>query len=423
MAKKNIAIIGSGISGLSAAYFLTPQANVTLYEKEARLGGHTRTLTVDYDGTQIPVDTGFIVFNYENYFHLSRLFKQLDVTVKKGSMSFAASVDDGRVEWGAKTLDSLFAQRRNLVNLAFLNGFADVVRFNKLAMTTVARLPNLTLGELLIELKMGAWFRNYYLLPMGAAIWSCPAGQMLKFPASSFVKFFHNHGLLTIDNQPQWYTVDGGSQTYIKKILATIGGANIRLSSRVRSVVRKDDKVVVQSEQGDEVYDDVIMACHADEALGMLVDSDALERDVLSPFQYSVNHAVLHRDPSQMPKRKRCWSSWNYLARSGDKEDRSVAVTYWMNSLQSIDERYPLFVTLNPLTPVDPALTFDKHVFTHPIFTRDAVMAQNHIPRIQGQRHTWFCGAYQGNGFHEDGIKSTVKMVKAMGYSIPWDEQ
>ena len=423
MTKKNIAIIGSGISGLSAAYFLKPFANVTLYEKEARLGGHTRTLTVDYNGTHIPVDTGFIVFNYENYFHLSRLFETLDVRVKKGSMSFAASVDDGRVEWGAKTLDSLFAQRSNLFNPAFLMGFADVVRFNKLAMETVARLPNLSLGELLTELNMGQWFRNYYLLPMGAAIWSCPAKKMLQFPAASFVRFFHNHGLLTIDNQPQWYTVDGGSQEYVKKIQPIIGDANIKLSSRVRSVVRRDGKVVVQSESGDDVYDDVVLACHADEALGLLVDSDELERDVLSPFKYSVNHAFLHRDTAQMPLRKRCWSSWNYLARSKGQDDSAVAVTYWMNSLQGIDERYPLFVTLNPIKPVDPALIFDKHVFTHPIFTGDAVMAQTHIPRIQGKRQTWFCGAYQGNGFHEDGIKSSVNMVKAMGYSIPWNDQ
>ncbi|MBY0427594.1 MAG: FAD-dependent oxidoreductase, partial [Alphaproteobacteria bacterium] len=294
--------------------------------------------------------------------------------------------------------------------------------FNKRAMDTVARLPNLSLGELLSELKMGQWFRNYYLLPMGAAIWSCPAKQMLQFPASSFVRFFHNHGLLTIDNQPQWYTVDGGSQEYVKKIHNIIGAENIRVSSRVRSVVRKDNKVIVQSESGDDIYDDVIMACHADEALALLVDSDDMERDVLSPFGYSINHAILHRDPAQMPQRKRCWSSWNYLARSQGREDSAVAVTYWMNSLQGIDERYPLFVTLNPITPVKPELIFDKHVFTHPIFTRDAVIAQTHIPRIQGQRHTWFCGAYQGNGFHEDGIKSSVKMVKAMGYSIPWDE-
>lgn len=426
MANKKIAIIGSGISGLSAAYFLKPHADVTLYEKEHRLGGHTRTLNVDYDGTRIAVDTGFIVFNYENYHHLAQLFKVLDIPVKEGSMSFAATVDDGRVEWGAKTLDSLFAQRRNLFNIAFLKGFADVVRFNRMALETVTRLPNLSLGELLLELKMGKWFRDYYLLPMGAAIWSCPAKQMLEFPASSFVRFFHNHGLLTIDDQPQWYTVDGGSDTYVRKIKAIIGAEHIRTSSLVRSILRQNGKVIVQSESGDEVYDDVILACHADEALGLLVDSDDLERDVLSPFKYSVNKAVLHRDPSQMPKRKRCWSSWNYLARSverGGEEKSAVAVTYWMNSLQGIDEKYPLFVTLNPMTPVDPAETFDTHTFTHPIFTRDAVTAQTHIPRIQGKRNTWFCGAYQGNGFHEDGIASSVRMVKAMGYPIPWSDK
>lgn len=339
MANKKIAIIGSGISGLSAAYFLKPHADVTLYEKEHRLGGHTRTLNVDYDGTRIAVDTGFIVFNYENYHHLAQLFKVLDIPVKEGSMSFAATVDDGRVEWGAKTLDSLFAQRRNLFNNAFLKGFADVVRFNRMALETVTRLPNLSLGELLLELKMGKWFRDYYLLPMGSAIWSCPAKQMLEFPASSFVRFFHNHGLLTIDDQPQWYTVDGGSDTYVRKIKAIIGAEHIRTSSLVRSILRQNGKVIVQSESGDEVYDDVILACHADEALGLLVDSDDLERDVLSPFKYSVNKAVLHRDPSQMPKRKRCWSSWNYLARSvgrGGEEKSAVAVTYWMNSLQGL---------------------------------------------------------------------------------------
>lgn len=416
---ERIAIIGSGISGMASAYLLHPHAAITLYEKESRIGGHSRTLEVDYGGTHIPVDTGFIVFNHRNYPHLCALFARLKVPTQESNMSFAASVDDGRMEWSAKDTNSVFAQRRNLLNPVMWKGIADIMRFNRESLALAEANPGLTLGELIDIMKMGRWFRRYYLLPMGAAIWSCPAETMLEFPALSFTRFFHNHGLLTVNDQPQWHTVTGGSREYISRLTAPYAD-RIRVGAPVVRISRTEEGVALQLKSGEvELFDGAVLACHGNEALTMMVDATEEERAALSAFTYQKNHVVLHRDVAQMPKRKRAWSSWNYLYDSR-KAGSSVAVTYWMNRLQNIDPRFPLFVTLNPITPIDEKLIFNEHWFEHPVFTTEAVAAQAKVQAMQGRNHLWFAGAHLGSGFHEDGMRSAVQMAATMGVGTPW---
>ncbi len=414
--KQTVAVIGSGISGMAAAYLLAPKYDVTLYEKNAITGGHTRTKIVRFGDTEIPVDTGFIVFNHVNYPELVGLFKTLDVPTHKSDMSFAFTTHNGGFEWGARNLNALFGQRSNLFNPRFYRLIRDVLRFFKNAEAVAHANPALTLGGLLAALKTGEGFKDQFILPMGAAIWSCPAETMLLFPARTFVQFFRNHGLLSLNGQHQWYTVTGGSREYMRRILAPLEG-RIKLDAAVRSVARSGDKIIVETAGGwQAVYDHVVMASHADETLGMLKDPTEVERDVLGAFQYQANHAVLHSDTAVMPTRRACWSSWNYSA----NQHKNVSVTYWMNLLQGIDNKYPLFVTLNPDKPIDPAKIHDEHLFHHPIFTREAIAAQSRIPEIQGKRSLWFCGAYQRYGFHEDGLQSAVAVAKAMGAVIPW---
>ena len=423
---KRIAIIGAGISGLSAAYLLHKDNQVTLYEKAERLGGHTRTIDVNYDGTKIPVDTGFIVFNLRNYYHLTRFFKRLCIKTQKSDMSFAASIDDGQIEWAGSSLSSLFAGTAKLTDLSFWKGLADVLRFNRKALRFIALNPDASLGEMLDIMKFGPWFRNNYLLPMGAAIWSCPIERIIDFPAASFVHFFENHGLLQTIGQPQWYTVTNGSINYVKAIADHLKDS-IKLNADIIRIERSDNKILITTvDQKTEIFDHVVLSCHADQALKLLTEPSAEERSFLDAFAYTTNRAYLHRDINQMPKIKRCWASWNYLAETKEgsygKEGalRSVSVTYWMNKLQSIDFQKPLFVTLNPIRTIAPEFIFDVYDFEHPVFDGAAIAAQKKLKTIQGKKNTWFCGAYQGYGFHEDGIKSAVQMVKEMGFSIPW---
>lgn len=400
---------------MAAAHLLAPHAQVTLYERNAVAGGHSRTLTVDYDGKSIPVDTGFIVFNHATYPNLLGLFAQLGVATEKSDMSFSFATDGGRFEWGAQNLNAVFATRRNLLSPKFYRMIADVARFFRASEAVVEAHPQLTLAGLVQHMKLGRGFRDNFLLPMGAAIWSSPAEQMLEFPAASFVRFFRNHGLLSFSGQHQWYTVTGGSQEYVKKILGSI--QEIRLASPVVRIESLGTQHHVITQDGDaQAYDEVVIAAHADEALAMLDAPTEAERAVLGAFRYQKNMAYLHRDTSIMPRRSSCWASWNYQA--DGKE--GVAVTYWMNRLQNIDERYPLFVTLNPAQPIAQDKLFNAHAFTHPVFTNEAVAAQARIPEIQGKRGLWFCGAYQRNGFHEDGLWSAVRVAQMMGVGVPW---
>jgi predicted NAD/FAD-binding protein len=414
-----IAVIGTGISGLASAYLLDARHDVTVYEKEKRLGGHTRTLNVRYGDRDIAVDTGFIVFNETNYPHLSAMFRHLGVATHESDMTFAASIQDGWFEWGAENLNTVFGQRRNMLRPAFYGVCRDVMRFNAQAVETVERHPGLTLEGLITKLKLGEWFRRYYLLPMGGAIWSCPLAQMLQFPARTFVRFFQNHGLLSFNGQPQWYTVTGGAQNYVDRLSNPLAG-RIRSGCGVAKVTRFDGGVCVTDDSGyNQTYDHVVFACHGDEALAALGDADDRERQVLSAFRYQRNVAILHKDSSVMPKQRRCWASWNYRS-EGQGEDTAVSVSYWMNKLQGIDPAYPMFVTLNPARPIAEEHVFDRHEFDHPVFDNAAIAAQSRVQQMQGARNTWFCGAHLRHGFHEDGLWSAVTVAERLGASIPW---
>ena len=415
-----IAIIGSGISGLGAAYLLNQSADVTVYEKNKVIGGHSRTVEINYNGTKIPVDTGFIVFNNRNYPHLTKLFDILGVAKTKSDMSFGVCVDEGRLEWSAQSLLSVFGQKSNFFNPKFFTMLLDMRRFFRCAPQILKRTDVITLGTYLDELKMGEAFREWFLLPMGAAIWSCPTSTMLEFPAQTFVRFFQNHGLLTVSDQPIWYTVKGGSKEYVKR-LTSIFGDKILTDCAVVSVKRHNKLIEITDAKGDtKTYDRVIFACHANEALSLLDKPDAEEKAILGAFSYQENVAYLHRDESLMPKRKSCWASWIY-SRDSSKPEGSVAVTYWMNNLQAIDKAKPVFVTLNPIKEPKPELTFDKHMFSHPVFTNAAIEAQSKISQLQGVNNSWYCGAYTRYGFHEDGLLSAVNIAKNMGVTIPWE--
>jgi predicted NAD/FAD-binding protein len=414
-----IAIIGTGISGLSAAWLLHGRHDITVYEKAARIGGHSRTLQVRYGERDIAVDTGFIVFNERNYPNLTALFARLGVATKDSEMTFGLSVDGGRLEWGAKSLNAVFGQRPNLLRPKFLKLIYDVMRFNAGVEAEAERAPDITLGALLDRMHMGDWFRRNYILPMAGAIWSCPPSQMLEFPARTFVRFFANHSLLSLSGQPQWKTVDGGAQRYVDKITAPFAD-RIRTDCGAVQVSRRHGAVQVRDAGGrEEKFDQAVFACHADDALAMLADPSADERHALGAFGYQRNVAVLHRDASVMPANKRCWASWVYHA-DGRGTEPAISVTYWMNSLQGIDESCPLFVTLNPSGPIDETLVFDRHVFEHPVFDFAAQRAQDEIKTIQGRANTWFCGAHLGHGFHEDGLVSAMNVADALGAPAPW---
>jgi predicted NAD/FAD-binding protein len=417
-----IAIVGTGISGLAAAYLLSRRHDVTVYEKQSRIGGHSRTVNVVHGDRTIAVDTGFIVFNEENYPNLTALFRRLGVRAKNSDMSFAVTVGDGRFEWGAKNLSAIFAQKRNLFRPGFLKLFAEVMRFNRSALDQVGRHPEMTVGDLLRRMRLSNGFCRHYLLPMAGAIWSCPPRQMLEYPARSLIQFFANHNLLSMTGQPQWLTVDGGAQTYVDRIACELG-TRIRTNCGVTSISRDGRGARIIDTAGESSrYDSVVLACHSDEALGLLHDSEGKERAALNTIRYQPNTVVLHKDPSFMPKRKAAWASWVYHS-DGTGDEAAISVTYWMNSLQGIDRRYPLFVTLNPSKPIAPEDTFDRHEFAHPVLDFAAVRAQAAIKSIQAQRNTWFCGAWLGHGFHEDGLVSAMDVAENLGVVAPWRQQ
>ncbi len=419
-----IAIIGSGISGLGAAYLLNKHHQISIYERNGYIGGHSNTVDApraNGEGT-VPVDTGFIVFNERTYPNLLGLFDTLNVPVKKTDMSFAVSVDQGRLEYGGANLAAVFAQRSNLFKPGFYKMLRDLVRFYKDAPALLQdkSRAEISLGEFLKQGGYGARFAKDHLLPMAAAIWSCSTETMRDFPASSFVRFFVNHGLLELKERPQWWTVDGGSREYVKRILATLDDP-VMIGRPAQSVKRAKGKVMVTDTLGAEAeYDQVIFACHGDEAHRLLLDKTAREDEILSGFQYQPNIAFLHTDAGQMPKRKRAWSSWNYLASSEDSSESKVAVSYWMNNLQGIEAETPLFVTLNPVTKIPSEKVIDQFVYDHPMFDKGAVASQRSLPEIQGNGGVWFCGSYCGYGFHEDGLSSAVAVAQSLGADIPW---
>ncbi len=419
---KRIAVIGSGISGVSAAWSLSFTNRVTLYEAEDRLGGHTCTVDIDYDGVQLPVDVGFIVFNDRNYPELCALFEHLDVPSEQTNMSFAMSLDGGAREWCGQNYLSVFAQKRNIASPPFLWMLREIFRFNRIARTDRENgvLEGRTIGQYLALRRFSRRFRDDYLIPMAAAIWSTPKLRMLDFPARSFIQFFDNHRLLET-RPPLWRTVSGGSRTYMDKLLAQFSG-EVRTGKPVTHVGRhpQGGVIVIAGNRPAEHYDAVVMATHSDQALRILGDADADETSILSAVPYRPNRVVLHRDTSFMPRRRRAWAAWNYLRESARGEDGDICVTYWMNRLQNIDPRHPIFVSLNPTREPAAGTVFGEWSFDHPQFDTSAFAAQARLPQIQGRRDVWFAGAWTGFGFHEDGLRSGLLAAEALGGFIPW---
>ncbi len=423
-----IAVIGTGIAGNAAAWTLSQRYPITVYDRELRAGGHSHTVTIDYDGTAIAVDTGFIVYNELNYPGLTAMFAHLGVETVESCMSFAVSADSGRFEWRGggsdwrETAAGLFAQRSNLLSPSYLRMLRDILNFNKQSVEDhrAGRLAGSTLGDYFVRRGFSRRLLTDYLAPMGAAIWSSPADAILNFPAENFVAFFDNHRLLQND-RPVWRTVKGGSRRYVEKLTASFQDS-IRLGCAVTAIERTRHGIVVHdSHGGRDHFDHVVIAAHSDQALELLPDADAAEREILGAIGYAPNTVYLHRDTRLMPKRRRAWASWNFLRwpRQGASAN-DVAVTYWMNRLQGIDHDKPLFVSLNPPFEPAPELTFGRHICEHPQYNAAAFAAQQRLGEIQGRRHIWFCGAWTGYGFHEDGLRSGLSVAEALGAVAPW---
>lgn len=422
----NIAVVGAGVAGLVSAWLLGTRHRVTLFEANDYPGGHTHTVTVAGPGYELAVDTGFIVYNEANYPHLSRLFAHLDVPTRASDMSFAVSIDGGRLEYAGSNLDTLFAQRGNLLRPSFLGMVRDILRFNRLAKSALSRghaaNQTLSLGEFLDREGFGRSFRHHYLLPMAAAIWSCPTATMLRFPFISFARFFENHGLLNLVDRPAWRTVVGGSKTYVERLLAS-QRFELRLNTPVRCVVRSAEGVRIDDDP--RRYDAVIFASHADQTLDMLEAPDSLERELLGAFSYQENIAWLHSDRRLMPRLPKVWSSWNYLGygrHASSAAPKQVAVTYWMNRLQGLPGDSPYLVTLNP--PLSPAedKVLGRYVYHHPVFDARAMAAQGRLSSLQGHRRSWYCGSYLGFGFHEDAVRSAVEVARRFAITPPWGQ-
>jgi predicted NAD/FAD-binding protein len=416
-----IAVIGSGVSGASAAWALNAVHNVTLFEKNAVPGGHTATVDIDYDGTPIAVDTGFIVYNEQNYPNLTALFSELGVQTHASDMSFALSLDRGKLEWSGDNLSTLFAQKRNLLRPSFLWMVREILRFNRTCLTDRAAgyLASRSIGDYLDWRGFSPGFTNNYLVPMAAAIWSTPVGKMLDFPAEHFVNFFDNHRLI-YTRQHQWRTVTGGSRNYLDKLLSPLGD-RLKVSCAIRAVQRREDHVLVTDEYGRQTtFDKVVFAAHSDQTARMLKDTRKDEARLLAAVPYNANRVVLHRDLNLMPKRQKVWASWNYLRSSGDDGRTGCAVSYWMNRLQGIPNDFPLFVTLNPDREPDPSKVFAEFSYDHPQFDTGSMQAQGQLSEIQGRNNCYFAGAWTGYGFHEDGLSSGLAAAEALGGLIPW---
>lgn len=416
--RKRIAVIGTGISGMSAAWLLSQRHDVTVYERDARLGGHSNTVAAGMPDGPVPVDTGFIVYNETTYPNLTALFAHLGVPTHGSDMSFAVSLDGGALEYSGTNLNGLFAQRRNVFRPRFWSMLGDLRRFYREAPRDLPSLDDLSsLAQYLDAGGYGEAFRNDHLLPMAAAIWSASPGLMLQYPAASFIRFHDNHGLLRLRNRPQWRTVVGGSRSYVESL--THGFRDrIRLARGAATIRRLPDGVEVRDSGGHtDRFDDVVVATHADQALALLEAPTAEERSLLGAFRYSSNRAVLHSDPALMPRRKAAWASWNYIG--GRATTELPTVTYWMNALQQLPTTQNLFVTLNP--QIEPRHVLHEEHYDHPIFDTSAMRAQRSLWSLQGQDRIWFCGCYFGAGFHEDGLQAGLAVAEALGgVRRPW---
>jgi predicted NAD/FAD-binding protein len=401
-----IAIVGSGVAGLVAARRLHSNHDVTVFEADDRIGGHVHTWSVPLGGRTWAVDTGFIVCNARNYPNFLGLLEELGVATQPTTMSFGVRHDAARLEYNGSTMRQIFAQPRSLVRPAFLRMLAEVLRFNRWAMHAVHdSLPASTLGDLIAGGRYSAAFRDSYLMPMGSSIWSVPPSRVLEMPSRFFVDFFHNHGLLRLHDRPQWRVVAGGSARYVQRLSAALAG-RVRLRHRVRSVRRFADRVEVDGER----FDRVVLACHSDQALAMLADPSRAEREVLGALPYQANDVVLHTDTSVLPRRRAAWGAWNY--RVGPDPEAPAAVTYNMNMLQSLDAPETFCVTLNGADTIDPARIIGRVRYHHPVATLAGVEARKRRAEVSGPNRTHYCGAWWGNGFHEDGVVSAFSAVR-----------
>ena len=428
---RRVAVIGSGISGLSAAHALSGYARVTLFEAGSYFGGHTNTVDMTIDGVTHGVDTGFLVLNERTYPQLLKLFRELGVEIAKSEMSFSVQVPSHGtardLEWSGCDLNTVFAQRSNLLRPRFWRMLVDLMRFNKLATALAASgevdALDQPIGEFLTEHRFSAEFRDWYFLPMIGSIWSCPVDQMLRFPVATMLRFCHNHGLLQVANRPQWYTVRGGARTYVNKMLKAVPDA--RLNTPVRSVRRVDGAVLVATDAGTEHFDEVVLACHSDQSLALLADASPAEAQVLGAIRYQRNRAVLHTDTSLLPKRRKAWAAWNYeRAASGSRDEASVCLHYLLNRLQPLPFSAPVVVSLNPLTDPRAETIHAEFDYAHPVFDMAAIDAQRRVPALQGNRHTWFAGAWTRYGFHEDGLMSGLAVVAGLraAWAMPMKE-
>lgn len=418
--RKNIAVIGSGIAGMSAAWLLSQRHAVTVYEKNAQLGGHSNTVTVTTSLGETPIDTGFIVFNDVTYPNLIALFAHLGVPTKASDMSFGVSLNGGRTEYSSVGAGAFLAGGRNLMSPRFWSMTLDLLRFYRSAPSELLKTHDdlTSLGEYLKRRGYGDAFQHDHLLPQAAAIWSASMAEIHHYPACAFVRFFENHGLLKLRGRPKWRTVEGGSRAYVEKLTATYAD-RARSNARAVSVRRDAAGVWVRDAHGHaQRFDDVVIATHANDALAMLDDASEAERKLLGAFRYTSNRAMLHTDRSLMPRREALWASWNYV---GDNPDGGCVVSYWMNKLQQLRCAEQIFLTLNPRTMPRPETVLYQTEYDHPLFDRDAIQAQRALWSLQGVRNTWFCGAHFGAGFHEDGLQAGLAVAEQLGgLRRPW---
>lgn len=419
----NIAIVGAGVSGLVAARLLSLKHSITLYEADDRPGGHAHTHSIEVDGEPVTIDTGFMVFNERTYPLFCRLLEIINVSSKPSDMSFSVRSDADNLEYEGGSFNGLFSQRSNLLKPKFYQLLTDIIRFNRLAISFVANREDreISVGDFLKQSNLSETFFRYYLRPMTAAIWSAKPTAIKGFPAYFLFRFYENHGLLQIKDRPQWLTINGGSTSYVSKLVEPIRDC-IQLATPVQSIRRVNsdgEKVLINSKRGDQLYDAVVMASHADQSLRMLFDADETERDLLEAFPYQENEVYVHTCDSVMPKRKRAWASWNYQTTPDEEGDEQrVQVTYHLNRIQGIQSRLPLFVTLNPINEIDPNKVIKKLNYAHPCYEIISVKSQERIDSLQGYRKVYYAGAYTGAGFHEDGTRSAVNVAKYFGIEL-----
>jgi predicted NAD/FAD-binding protein len=416
-----VAVIGGGVAGITAAYLLQRKHTVTLWEKNSYIGGHTHTIIIEEGPDQgTPVDTGFIVLNDRTYPLFTTLLSQLKVPIRKTDMSFSYFSRKTGLQYGSRNFDTIFAERRNLFRPTFWRLLLGIIRLNSITRKKLkgGNLGTITLGDYLRREKFSRSVIEEYLIPMAAAIWSTPDAKMMDFPAESFFRFFENHGLLSITDQPQWYFVDGGSHRYVRAFLAGFRG-EAQADQEVRSIRRTDSGVVVTLQSGAEnQFDRAVIATHADEAYALLADPSDEETQLLSPWDYTKNYTVLHTDITLLPPNRRAWASWNYLRDQDIETGSPVTLTYDMNRLQNLKSEKVYCVTLNPVKPIPREHIIREFVYTHPTYTFEALKTQSELPNLNGKRNTYFCGSYFGYGFHEDAVRSAVRMAEKFGIRL-----